>query len=82
MLLLEPSAASEKKRLAAGGGGGGGGEDQNVFTIIDVNNLDSGYTWGSNNITSDQTSDTLSLIAGQGIDIESDGSISVFGDLA
>lgn len=43
-----------------------------AFKTFDVNDSDSGFTWGSSDVVADSTTDTLKLIAGTDIVIESD----------
>ena len=50
----------------------GGGTASDSFKTIDVNDSDSGFTWGSNDVIADSSTDTLKLIAGTNITLESD----------
>jgi hypothetical protein len=46
----------------------------NAFSTIDVNDSDSGFSWGSSNVVADATTDTLKLVAGTGVTLASDAS--------
>ena len=54
--------------IASSGGGG------DAFKTIDVNDSDSGFTWGTSDVVADSASDTLKLIAGTNINLASDAS--------
>lgn len=44
----------------------------NAFSTIDINDLDTGFTWGQDDVAASGEAETLKLVAGQGIELVSD----------
>ena len=53
-------------------GSGGGDANEYSFKTIDINDTDSGFTWGTADVVADTTTDTVKLVAGANITLASD----------
>lgn len=62
------SASNGQITIASTGGAA------NAFSTFDVNDADSGFTWGTADVVADSDTDTLKLVAGTGIELKSDSS--------
>jgi len=53
-------------------GAGAGEANEHSFKTIDVNDTDSGFTWGTADVVAETTTDTVKLVAGANITLASD----------
>ena len=50
--------------------------DQDIWRVIDINDTNSGFTWGTGNITAPSSASILKVVAGTGITLESDSTLN------